>query len=88
VVVRLALILVLPAESVVKLLALTVLLNRVVPLLLTLTFPNEVVFPTESLKLTFPVPLLMVTSLASPLWESTVLLKVMLLSVVLNMTGF
>ena len=84
----LPLILVVPTESVVKLAALTVLLNRVVSLLLTLKFPNAVVSPTELLKLIFPVPLLRVKLLVSPLWESTLLAKVMSLFVVLNVTGF
>ena len=71
---------VVPTASVLKLAALTVLLNLVIPLLFAMRLPKAVVLPTSPVKVIFAVPLFAVKSWV-PL---TVLLKAIALLVVLS----
>ncbi len=68
---------VVPLALVVKLAALTVLLNCVVPVLLAVRLPRAAVLPTAPLKVMLPVPALRV-KFSPPIVPSRVLLKVKL----------
>ena len=75
---------VVPPVFVVRLLAVTVLPNLVIPVLLTAKSPNAAIPPTIPSKLTLPVP----ESTVRFLFPSTVLLKATSLFVVVNLAGF
>ena len=78
-------ILVVPPASVVRLLALTVLLKLVSPLLLAVMFPTGVVLPMAWLKVMSPVPVLRLRFSVLAVVPLMVLLKVMLLLVVVRL---
>ena len=57
---------VVPPKSVLKLAALTVLVNRAVPVLFAANAPSCVAFPTAPVKVMLPLPVLRVSPLVSP----------------------